>query len=61
MRRGVDESQLAYDITTLRTLIDSFLDEEVAPDHPALVAATLVLNEKLARRADLVGDEPRRF
>jgi hypothetical protein len=61
MGERVDEAQLASDITTLRALIDSFLDEEIAPDHPALAAASLVLSDKLAQRADLSGrDQSRR-
>jgi hypothetical protein len=48
MRKGEDEPALAQDVATLRTLIDRFLDDGVHSTDPALVAASLVLRDKLA-------------
>lgn len=47
MARLEEEKALADDITTLRGLIDRLLDSALPPDDLALVAATMLLNEKL--------------
>ncbi len=47
MARLDEEVALARDITTLRGLIDRLLDGGFPPDDPGLVAATMLLNEKL--------------
>ena len=47
MARLEEELALARDITTLRGLIDRFLDDGLPPDDLVLVAATMLLNEKL--------------
>ena len=47
MARLEEERALARDITTLRGLIDRLLDDGLPPDDLALVAATMLLNEKL--------------
>ncbi len=47
MARLDEEVALARDITTLRGLIDRLLDGGLPPDDLGLVAATMLLNEKL--------------
>ncbi len=47
MARLEEEVALARDITTLRGLIDCLLDNGLPPDDLGLVAATMLLNEKL--------------
>ncbi len=48
MARHEEEVALARDVTTLRGLIDRLQDDGLPPDDLALVAATTLLNEKLA-------------
>ena len=47
MARLDEKVAVARDITTLRGLIDRFRDAGLPPDDLALVAATMLLNEKL--------------
>jgi hypothetical protein len=48
MARLDEEVVLAHDIAALRELIDRLLDQGRQPEDVVLVAASLVLNEKLA-------------
>ena len=47
MARLDEEVALAHDITTLRGLIDRLRDDGLPPDDLGLVAATMLLDEKL--------------
>jgi hypothetical protein len=47
MGRLHEEVALAHEIEMLRGLIDRLQDGGVPPDDPALVAATMLLNERL--------------
>ncbi len=47
MARLDEEVALAHDITMLRGLIDRLRDDGLPPDDLGLVAATMLLNEKL--------------
>ncbi len=47
MARLDEEVALAHDITTLRGLIDRLRDDGLPPDDLGLVAATMLLKEKL--------------
>ncbi len=47
MARLDEEVALAHDITMLRGLIDRLRDDGLPPDDLGLVAATMLLDEKL--------------